>query len=569
MKAREVMKKNKKFYLSIGFNVIEGILSGCNFMILYRTMQALWEDSMNVKKLVTLTGILLLVFLVRLVIFTTGYTQGQIGGAGVSKNIRIFLGDKMKNISLSRFSQSQTGEYINVATADVNNYETILTHRAGDIVKNITLVTMVIVFISVIFWNVGLVLLIGSLLLIPTLWLSFRSVKKYGNKKNQILSDNVSNITEYITGIQTFRAYGIGGTKNKTVIKSMYAYSDISYVYEKMVIPIGTGYSILEWLCLPLAIMIGGSGWLTGNLNVVDFLMVSIIPVFSCKLNSTIFVDLTSYKNLMISKFHVTQVIDEKEEEKNERPFSPASHDIEFDHVSFAYQENEPVLKEVSFKAENQKLTALIGDSGSGKSTILNLLSKYYEPIAGDIKIGGVSTKGIHAEKVLEHISMVDQEVFLFNDTIKNNIRYARPSAADTEIIEACRLANCDGFISKMEKGYDTPVGENGNQLSGGERQRISIARAILKDSPVLLLDEATASLDIENELAVKEAIRNLLKAKKTVIMIAHTLSIVQKANQILVLSNGKIVEQGNHEELLCKKGKYSLMWSAEEKIAI
>ena len=177
----------------------------------------------------------------------------------------------------------------------------------------------------------------------------------------------------------------------------------------------------------------------------------------------------------------------------------------------------------------DQKLTAIVGDSGSGKSTILNLIAKYYEVSGGTISIGGRPINHVAAERVLDQISMVDQDVFLFDDTVRENIRHARPDATDAEIEVACREANCDGFIRKMERGYDTPIGENGNLLSGGERQRLSIARAILKNSPILLLDEATASLDIENELAVKQAIANLLKEKKTVVMIAHTLSIVKK----------------------------------------
>ena len=184
------------------------------------------------------------------------------------------------------------------------------------------------------------------------------------------------------------------------------------------------------------------------------------------------------------------------------------------------------------------------------------------------ISIGGKPINHVAAERVLEQVSMVDQDVFLFDDTIRDNIRHARPNATDAEIEAACREANCDSFIRKMEKGYDTLTGENGNLLSGGERQRISIARAILKNSPILLLDEATASLDIENELAVKQAIANLLKEKKTVVMIAHTLSIVKNADQILVMGDGQIAESGTHEELLAKGGKYAAMWNAEQKIS-
>lgn len=292
------------------------------------------------------------------------------------------------------------------------------------------------------------------------------------------------------------------------------------------------------------------------------------LPLFCAKLANSIFVDLTSYKNLMISKNKILGVMNEPEETGSMEPLHTATHEITFDNVDFAYVPGEPVLKHATFTVPDQKLTAIVGDSGSGKSTILNLIAKYYEATSGTISIGGKPINHIAAERVLEQVSMVDQDVFLFDDTIRDNIRHARPNATDEEIEAACREANCDGFIRKMEKGYDTPTGENGNLLSGGERQRISIARAILKNSPILLLDEATASLDIENELAVKQAIANLLKEKKTVVMIAHTLSIVKNADQILVMGDGRIAESGTHEELLAKGGKYAAMWNAEQKIS-
>lgn len=292
------------------------------------------------------------------------------------------------------------------------------------------------------------------------------------------------------------------------------------------------------------------------------------VPLFCAKLANSIFVDLTSYKNLMISKNKIMAVMKEPEETGSMKSLQAASHEIVFDHVDFSYVPGEPVLKQASFTVPNQKLTAIVGDSGSGKSTILNLIAKYYEVSGGTISIGGRPINHVAAERVLDQISMVDQDVFLFDDTVRENIRYARPDATDAEIKAACREANCDGFIRKMEKGYDTPIGENGNLLSGGERQRLSIARAILKNSPILLLDEATASLDIENELAVKQAIANLLKEKKTVVMIAHTLSIVKNADQILVVSDGRITEAGTHKELLAKDGKYAAMWNAEQQFS-
>lgn len=564
----DVLNKNRNFYIGVGGTVLEGLLSGSLFMLLYSVMQFLWSGQFDMNRVLVLTGMIVGIFLLRILIYSYGYTKAQIGGAEVSKNIRLFMGDHLKRIPLYRFTIGGTGDYINIITSDVNNYEKILTHKIGDLAKSFSLSLMLVVFVMTIYVPAGIILLTADLLLIPSLWLSFRMVRKYGNEKNAICAENVSSIVEYVSGIQTFRAYGVGGMKNKSVVDAMREFSRISFVYEAKVLPVGAGFSVLSWLACPLVIWVAYAPWAAGTLEAVDYLLICMLPLFCAKLSNTIFVDLTSYKNLMISKNKILSVMNEPEETGSMEPFQTDAHDIIFENVDFAYVSGEPVLQHASFTVPDQKLTAIVGDSGSGKSTILNLIAKYYEPTNGTISVGGKPTSHVAAERVLEQISMVDQDVFLFDDTIRDNIRHARPEATDEEIEAACRAANCDGFIRKMEKGYDTPTGENGNLLSGGQRQRISIARAILKDSPILLLDEATASLDIENELAVKQAIANLLKEKKTVVMIAHTLSIVKNADLILVVADGKIAEAGTHDELLAKGGKYAAMWNAEQKIS-
>lgn len=568
MTRNEVFKKNRNFHIGIIGTVLEGMLSGSLFMLLYFVMQSLWIDSFDLNRTLSLTGVLAGIFVLRILIYSFCYVQAQIGGAKVSKNIRLFMGDKIKKIPLSRFTQGQTGEYINTITSDVNNYEKILTHKAGDLAKNITLSLMLIVFVMSIYVPAGVILLAADMLLIPALWMSFRIVRKYGKEKNDICAENVSSIVEYVSGIQTFRAYGAAGTKNRTVTKAMKDFCDISFLYEAKVLPIGGVMAILIWLACPLVIWAAYIPWEKGVLDTVSYLLICMLPLFCAKLANAIFIDLTSYKNLMISKKKILNIMDETEETGNMEPFQVKSCDIKFQEVDFSYTNEEPILKGVSFIVPEQKLTAIVGDSGSGKSTILNLISKFYEVDGGTISIGGKTIQGISAERILEQISTVEQDVFLFDDTVRENIRHARPGATNEEIEDACTAANCDGFIQRMECGYDTPTGENGNLLSGGERQRLSIARAILKNSPILLLDEATASLDIENELAVKQAIANLLKAKKTVVMIAHTLSIVKNADQILVVADGRIAERGTHDELLNKGGKYAAMWNAEQKIS-
>lgn len=568
MKNENPFHKNRDFVLGIIFTVVEGVLAGvCNISV-YLLIHMLMTDNVTHDSLMKLTLLLIVIFALRLVLYGTGYTKNQIGGAAVSKQIRLFLGEKFRKIPLDRFTQGQVGQYVNVMTSDVNSYEQILTHKIGNLTKNITLVVMLLSFVFYLYIPAGIILLAASLLLIPDLWISFQVVKKYGTEKNNICADTVSNIVEYITGIQTLRAYGVSGVKNKTLTGAMRDYSDVCYQYEKKGIPVGFGFNMLVYMTVPAIMYIASYPWRAGTISSVDYLMLSMLPILVTKLVSSIAIDLFSYKNLKISKNKIQQIVDEKEETGSTEPFVPRSNEIRFEKVFFSYVPGEPVLKGVDFCTKKQTLTAIVGDSGSGKSTILNLIAKYYEADSGVISIGGIAIQNIAAEQILGQISMVDQDVFLFDDTVRENIRHARSAATDAEIEVACREANCDEFIRKLDNGYDTPIGENGNRLSGGERQRLSIARAILKNSPILLLDEATAALDIENELAVKQAISNLLIAKKTVVMIAHTLSIIKNADQILVVSNGHIVEAGTHEKLLGMNGKYAAMWNAEQKMS-
>ena len=237
--------------------------------------------------------------------------------------------------------------------------------------------------------------------------------------------------------------------------------------------------------------------------------------------------------------------------------------DISFDNVSFAYGE-ENVLDEVSFTAKTGQITALVGPSGSGKSTISKLAARFWDTDGGRVNVGGVNVKDLDPEYLMKHFSFVFQDVILFNDTIENNIRIGNLNASDEEIRSAAKAACCDEFIEKLPGGYKTMLGENGATLSGGERQRISIARALLKDAPVVILDEATASLDPENEVFVQKAI-NRLVAKKTVLVIAHRLRTILHADHIVVLENGKVIEEGKGEELLANNGLFSKMYNTQQ----
>lgn len=534
--------------------------SGVNFAVFILVFWLL-EDNIDLNKIDTLTLAVIICFALRFLFYGLGYTLGQIGGAAVSRQIRLFLGDKCKRIPLGRFTSGKAGAYINILTENVAKYERILTHKMPNLIKNGVIALMIIVFASILYMPAGLIMLVAVALFIPEIMISFQIADNYGGRKAVIYNNTVSSVVNYITGIQTLRAYGMTGVKNEALTRDLKEFSDINYNYEARGIPVSFFFNILQWLTLPAIMIVSRGPWLEEQISSADFMMLCMVPILLARILMSMAIDIFSFKDMYISKEYIVKLANEKEEVQNDEPFVPDNYTIQFRNVFFSYEEGKEVLSHVNLVIPAGKLTAVVGDSGSGKSTIMNLIGKYYEPDQGEILIGNVNIRDYPSEAVLSRIALVDQDVFLFDDTVRENIRHARPEATDQEIEEACRKANCEEFINTMPEGYDTRIGENGSFLSGGERQRLSIARAILRDSPIILLDEATASLDIENELKVKRAIQNLLQENKTIVMIAHTLPIIRNANQIVVVDHGTVAEVGTHDSLIQKQGKYFNMW--------
>ena len=552
--AENVFAKNSKIHASVACTVIEGLLDGCNFVLVYLVIEEVFAGGFDLGSVLLVSGALAAVFAVRLAVYGWGYVQGQVGGAEVSRNVRVFLGDKIKRIPLSRFAERTSGDYLNALTSNVSDYEQVLTHKTGSLVKNVTLGVMLTCFVTWLHAPAGIIVALMFALLVPGLWWSWRQVRTFGARKSAIQASNTSKVVEHVSGMQTLRAYGVGGVDNEAVVASMRAYSDVSYRYEAAVTPPGAVVFALVGLGLPALMLVCGDAWLAGELDVASFLLIIMLPLFVVKLTTGIFVDLTAYKNLMIAKRRIQAVVEEPEEQGRLEPLPACGTAVSLEGVFFAYEPDAPVFEGLDLVCEQGKLTALVGDSGCGKSTALSLVAQYYRPDRGRVRIGGVDTAGFAPESVLAGMSIVDQEVFLFE--------------SDEEVEEACRLANADGFVRALPQGYETRIGEGGGRLSGGERQRLSIARAILREAPIVLLDEATASLDIENELAVKEAVANLLSHRKTVVMVAHTLPIVRGADAIAVIGDGRVLEQGTHDELLARGGKYARMWAADRELA-
>ena len=333
---------------------------------------------------------------------------------------------------------------------------------------------------------------------------------------------------------------------------------------------LGTGVfvnaaSVIMRLGVATTILVGAQSILSGR---IDFMLLFLFLLVITRAYAPFDQSLA-----LIAEMFVSQVSADRMNEIYETPiaegsetFAPKGHDIVFDHVSFAYDQKD-VLRDVSFTAKEGEVTALVGPSGSGKSTCARLAARLWDVTKGSIRVGGVDIATVDPEVLLRDYSMVFQDVVLFDDTVMENIRLGRRGASDEEVRAAARAANCEEFVRRLPKGYDTPIGENGARLSGGERQRISIARALLKDAPIVLLDEATASLDVENETKVQEALSRLL-AGKTVLVIAHRMRTVEAADKIVVLDDGRVAEQGSPSELMAKRGLFRRMVELQRQSA-
>lgn len=555
--------KNRDFYLSCACAVVEGLLGGSNYMLVWLVMHQVFSAAIDVGALLRISAALVVVFLLRLAIYRFGYVRGQVGGARVSRDLRIVMGDSIKRIPLSRFNERTSGEYLQALTVNVNDYEQILTHRTSEIVKSAALAVALCALTLWLYVPAGIVVLASFLLLAPAVALSWRQVRVFGPHKDEVRASSSSAIMEHVDGMQTLRAYGVAGVHNEAIVESMREFSHVSYVYERAILPIGAGLSILAGLTQPLLVWMCYGAWAERALPTESFLLICMLPLLTLKLAGALFIHLTAYRNLKIAKKNISDVLAEPQEAGSFEDVPMRGTGIELAHVGFSYGDGPVVLKDLCLAIPEGRLCALVGDSGCGKSTALGLIAQLYRPKGGTVSFGGVDVGAFAPESVLRNVALVDQDVFLFDDSVMDNVRYARPGASDEEVREACRLANADGFVSALPQGYDTRIGERGGRLSGGERQRLSIARAILKDASIVLLDEATSNLDIENELAVREAISNLLFQRKTVVMVAHTLPCIRTADMIAVIGGGRVSEQGTHDELVALGGKYARMWAA------
>lgn len=412
-------------------------------------------------------------------------------------------------------------------------------------------------------WRMALAMFITVPLSFGFMLLCKRMHDRIGRAHAQSKLDASEQMQEYLEGIKVIKAFGLGGEKFKSLEQ---AYRNLMYISTRTETVNGALTTVSMMMLrfgIPLTIFVGLSFVTSGTLELLPFL---VFLIFSNRLYASLSTPLALWGDLLYALLAIKRLHSVYEETPmtGSDTVSLNNYDIEFEQVSFSYQE-EQAIKNVSFNISPEQVTALVGPSGSGKSTIAKLIARFWDVDEGSIRIGGVDLRDIDPERLLTWISFVFQDVVLFDDTLYNNIAIGKAGATREEVEKAARHAQCHNFITRLPHGYDTFVGENGCTLSGGERQRVSLARAILKDAPVVLLDEATASLDPENEMEVQEALSHLIK-EKTVIVIAHRLRTIEGADRIIVLDDGTVAQQGTSAELLREGGLYAKLFAIQQE---
>ena len=480
----------------------------------------------------------------------------------ILKTIRQLLLAKLPKLPLGTVLDTSSGQFQQTIVDQVDSMETTLAHLFPEMTANIAAPVLTILYLFVLDWRLALL----SLVVFPIAFYFMMTVMgSYGKDYEgavKATNEMSSTLIEYINGIEVIKAFN-QGSRSYARLADKVRYNAQYYFnwMKKSQLGMALAYAFFPAQMLTI-LPVGWLLWLHGSLTAETFLTVILLSLGMAApiVAAFNFVDTLAMVGTTVGQ--VDAILTAEEQEHSTAPVSFANHDIALEHVSFGYHDDKEILHDISLNIPSGQMTALVGPSGSGKSTIAKLAAGFWDVKQGRITMGGCDLRSIPLSQLYEQVAYVSQDNYLFDDTVRENIRMGRLNATDAEVEAAAHAAGCDSFIADLEHGYDTRVGGGGAHLSGGERQRITIARAMLKDAPVILLDEATAYMDPENEALIQNAVNELVK-NKTVIVIAHRLSTITGAANIVVVKDGCIAAQGTHPQLLETSPLYKEMWQA------
>lgn len=533
----------------------------------YYVLVKIFDETLSVKDIAVVLGILLVSLVGKIITQYVSQLEQTHAGYFMAADKRIRIGNKLKKVPMGFFSEFSLGKITTMSTITLSQIEMqvpmLLVLVLGGLL-NTFVFALALFYLHIM---VGITAVLGILAFFIVTYFMEKKSRENASEIGIAQTHLTKQVLETVQGMQVIKSYNLGGKNNKELSNAFEENCNITMKLEKTMTPYIALQRIVLGISIAAIIILSAKYYMEGNMILADAIM-SMIAGFiifeGIKAAGSSMAILRIAENSIDSLKYLEQIPEIKEGQET----SPIRHpNIEFKDVFFAYDEK-TILDHISCEMKKNTITAIVGPSGSGKTTFCNLIARFWDVNTGEILIGGKNIKEYTLPHLMSHIAMVFQSVYLFEDTIENNIKFGVPNATREEVIEAAKKAMCHDFIEALPNGYDTLIGEGGATLSGGEKQRISIARAMLKDAPIVIFDEATANIDPENEDKLKAAIEELTK-NKTIIMIAHRLSTIRNADQILVLNNGKIEQRGNHEELMKQGGLYKTLINMKNKATV
>lgn len=568
----EVLKKffdfcgnvnKKKFYISIVLGVMMAFLEALRIPATYVVIKAIVRGSVNTNTGYISLGILLISIVFTIIVKAKTTMLQTEAGYGTCANKRIEIAEHMRYIPMGYFNENSLGYIISVTTNTMEALADVATKVVMMTTQGLLTTLLIICMMFTFDYRLALIAVTGLLIFLATnKYLQYRALSVSESKDNADRT-MVSSVLEYVQGMSEIKSYSLYGGENKKLTEAIENASNVNFQMEKRLLPFMALQTIITkatGVCL-LAVSI--YFYINNSMSLEDCIMMLICAfmMYSALDSAGSFSALIRSVNIAIEKANSILKIDPMD--INGDDIVPENYNIDLEDVDFSYDKRK-IINNISLHIEEGTTTAIVGPSGSGKTTLCRLMARFWDVNSGSIKLGGKDVRDYSMDSLMKNFSFVFQSVYLFEDTVANNIRFGNPDASMDEVIKVAKKACCHDFIMKLDKGYDTVIGEGGASLSGGEKQRISIARAMMKSAPIIILDEATANVDPENEKELVQAIEELTR-KKTVIMIAHRLKTVRNADKIVVIDEGKIVQEGKHEELMKQDGIYKTFINARE----